>query len=84
MDKNITIIDKDYSQWVKELVTRYRQRQIIQLIQNTPHVTQIEMARKLNVSRQTIYRDITYLASIEIIVREGSNKKGYWIIADLQ
>lgn len=28
MDKNITIIDKDYSQWVKELVTRYRQSQI--------------------------------------------------------
>ena len=28
MDKNITIIDKDYSQWVKELVVRYRQSQI--------------------------------------------------------
>ena len=28
MDKNITIIDKDYSQWVKELVARYRQSQI--------------------------------------------------------
>jgi len=69
---------------VKNNILSSRQKQIIQLIQNTPHVTQIEMARKLNVSRQTIYRDITYLASIEIIVREGSNKKGYWIIADLQ
>lgn len=28
MDKNITIIDKNYSQWVKELVVRYRQSQI--------------------------------------------------------
>ena len=69
---------------VENNILSSRQKQIIQLIQNTPHVTQIEMARKLNVSRQTIYRDITYLASIEIIVREGSNKKGYWIIADLQ
>lgn len=33
MDKNITIIDKDYSQWVKELVTRYRQGQIKAAIQ---------------------------------------------------
>ena len=33
MDKNITIIDKDYSQWVKELVTRYRQSQIKAAIQ---------------------------------------------------
>ncbi len=27
MDKKITIIDKDYSQWGKELVVRYRQSQ---------------------------------------------------------
>ena len=33
MDKNITIIDKDYSQWVKELVVRYRQSQIKAAIQ---------------------------------------------------
>lgn len=28
MSKNITIIDKDYIQWVKELVKRYRHSQI--------------------------------------------------------
>ena len=33
MDNNITIIDKDYSQWVKELVARYRQSQIKAAIQ---------------------------------------------------
>ena len=33
MDKNITIIDKDYSQWVKNLVARYRQSQIKAAIQ---------------------------------------------------
>lgn len=41
-------------------------------------------AKKLNVSRQTIYRDISYLSSIEIIRREGSDKKGYWVISMLQ
>ena len=61
-----------------------RQKQIIQLIQDAPHVSQAEMAKKLNVSRQTVYRDIAYLSSIEMIAREGSKKKGYWIIADLQ
>ena len=60
-----------------------RQRHIIQLIQEIPHVTQAEIAKQLNVSRQTIYRDITYLSSIEMIRREGSNKKGYWIISML-
>lgn len=61
-----------------------RQKQIIQLIQDAPHISQAEMAKKLNVSRQTVYRDIAYLSSIEMIEREGSKKKGYWIIADLQ
>ena len=28
MNKPITIIDKDYIQWVKDLVVRYRQSQI--------------------------------------------------------
>lgn len=61
-----------------------RQTKIIQLIQGTPHITQIEIAKKLKVSRQTIYKDIVYLSSKKIIHREGSRKKGYWIIANLQ
>ena len=28
MDKSISILDKDYKQWVKALVVRYRQSQI--------------------------------------------------------
>ena len=33
MDKNITIIDKDYSQWIEELVALYRQSQIKAAVQ---------------------------------------------------
>ena len=61
-----------------------RQKQIIQLIRDTPHISQTEMAKKLNVSRQTIYRDIAYLSSMKVIVREGAKKKGYWLIVELQ
>jgi len=69
---------------VKLNILSSRQKQIIQLIRDTPHISQTEMAKKLNVSRQTIYRDITYLSSMEVIVREGAKKKGYWVIAELQ
>jgi len=61
-----------------------RQKQIIQLIRDTPHISQTEMAKKLNVSRQTIYRDIAYLSSMKVIEREGAKKKGYWLIVELQ
>lgn len=45
---------------------------------------EIKDSTNLKVSRQTVYRDIAYLSSIEMIAREGSKKKGCWIIADLQ
>ena len=45
MDKNITIIDKDYSQWVKELVVRYRQSQ--------------EQALAINMCLEAIKDDLT-------------------------
>lgn len=69
---------------VENNILSSRQKQIIQLIQEAPHVTQVEMAKQINVSRQTIYRDIAYMSAIKIIKRVGSNKKGYWIIANLQ
>ena len=69
---------------VENNILSSRQKQIIQLIQEAPHVTQVEMAKQINVSRQTIYRDIAYMSAIKIIKRVGSDKKGYWIISMLQ
>lgn len=39
------------------------------------------MAEKTNVSRQTISKDILHLFNLKIIYRDGSRKKGVWIIS---
>ena len=73
---------------LKELVNKKvissRQFQIIKLIQETPHLTQIEISGLVGVSRQTIYKDISRLTDLAIIKRNGSRKSGYWIISTLQ
>lgn len=73
---------------LKELVNKKvissRQFQIIKLIQETPHLTQIEISGLVGVSRQTIYKDISHLTDLAIIKRNGSRKNGYWIISTLQ
>ncbi len=69
---------------VNKKVISSRQFQIIKLIQETPHLTQIEISSLIGVSRQTIYKDISHLTDLAIIKRNGSRKSGYWIISTLQ
>lgn len=58
-----------------------RQKTIIKIVQENPYITQKEMAEKTNVSRQTISKDILHLFNLKIIYRDGSRKKGVWIIS---
>ena len=69
---------------INKKLIRSRQFQIIKLIQETPHLTQIEISGLVGVSRQTIYKDISHLTDLAIIKRNGSRKSGYWIISTLQ
>ncbi len=57
-----------------------RQQAIIGLIRSNPHITQIQMAEKLNVTAKTIERDTEELASLGIVRYEGDKKKGIWVL----
>ncbi len=56
------------------------QLKIIELIKENNKITQIEMASFINVSRDVIKRNIAILKKENILEREGSTKKGRWII----
>lgn len=58
-----------------------RQKSIISMIQENPYITQTEMAEKTKVSRRTISKDILHLLNLKVLYREGSRKKGYWVIS---
>lgn len=53
---------------------------IINLIEINKHITQPEIAKKMDKATNTIYRNIKVLKDMGILERVGSNKKGYWRI----
>ena len=56
------------------------QNKIIALIKQNPNITQKEMAKMLDMSREKIKYHIAVLKENNIIIREGSTKKGIWKI----
>lgn len=56
------------------------QEKILELIRLDSYITQVEMAEKLGLTRDTISYNIKYLKDNGIIERIGSTKKGSWRI----
>lgn len=56
------------------------QEKILELIKLDSYITQVEMAEKLGLTRDTISYNIKYLKNNGIIEIVGSNKKGSWKI----
>lgn len=56
------------------------QLNIIKLIKQNPSITQKEMATSLDLTRDTIKYNISLLKKLNVLSREGSTKKGRWII----
>lgn len=56
------------------------EKQILEIIEKDPKITQSDIASKLKTVSKTIQRGIAKLKEKEIIERIGSNRKGYWAI----
>ena len=57
-----------------------RKREILELIAENPAITQIQIMEKLNLTRKQIQSDIKKFQEEGTLVREGSNRKGRWIL----
>ena len=76
---NEKLIDnKGVTEDVTEDVIEDREDVIVKFMQENSELTTTEIAKKINVSRRTIARDINKLKSKGIITRVGSDKEGYW------
>ncbi len=59
-----------------------REDQIIDLLQNEPTLTRVQMAEILGCSDATVKRTLQSLVQKNAIRRIGSRKKGEWIIVE--
>ena len=56
------------------------QQNIIKLIKNQPSITQKEIEKESNITRDGVKYNMNVLKELGIVVREGSTKKGNWKI----
>lgn len=54
------------------------EKKVLEMLEDNPFATYMEIADKLTVSRKTVSQKIRMLKDKGIIIRVGSAKKGYW------
>ena len=73
VNKNIDTVNGTVNDTVKR---------ILKVISNNEAITYDEMSEVLKVSRRTIARHIKIMTELFLIVREGSDKTGYWYVTE--
>lgn len=68
----------------QETTQKTTQEKIINLIKKNPSITQVEMAKALDLTRDGISYNIKALKEEGIIERVGSTKKGIWKINEVE
>lgn len=65
---------------VKKDTPTDRAKKIVEIFQEIPSTSIEEAAIKLNVTKRTVIRDIEKLKEQNLVMREGSDKNGRWIV----
>lgn len=81
-NKKVTVNKKNATQNSKFITVKLTQTQkeILNLIKESPHITQTEIASKLKIARETVNRNMKKLQEKKIIQRIGADKNGSWKI----
>ena len=85
-NSNIAGSSNEFIEFMLEIINKavdkmkITQEKIINLIRENPKITQIEMAQKLNLTRDGVSYNIKNLKENGIIERIGSTKNGEWKI----
>lgn len=80
--RNVTVNSENISVNNKNITVKLTQTQkdILNLIKENSHITQNEIASKLNIARETVNRNMKKLQQEKIIQRLGADKNGSWKI----
>ena len=75
-------VTESVTESVTENVTENRIPTILRLIEENPHISTLELARQLSVTRMTIHRDLEQLKSSGRLTRIGPDRGGYWQVKE--
>lgn len=57
-----------------------RQKEIINIIKNSPSISAKQMSVTLSVTSRTVERDLASLKAMGVLMRKGTDNDGEWII----
>ncbi|MDR3218764.1 MAG: Fic family protein [Dysgonamonadaceae bacterium] len=84
--KNENSAQKKFSEKEKKFSVRFsvrfsvNQEKMLSLVEETPVITAKEMAQILGISERAVNKNLAKLKQLKILTREGSDKKGQWIV----
>lgn len=79
-DTKIDTIQNRKSPEVIPISSEDREKYLIDILKYKPHMTQKQLAYELHVSVPTVKRMISRLQEKGQVYREGTNRKGKWIV----
>lgn len=59
-----------------------RKRAILKILAENPMITQTQLMEEMNLTRKQIQNDMKELQKEGVLVREGTNRKGRWVVKD--
>ena len=65
---------------IEPKILTQRQVEIITLLEKNNSITLKGIEEKLNLSRSTVKREISLLKGMAILMREGGNYAGHWVV----
>ena len=58
----------------------FKSYKVLKGIIENPYITQVKLSQIIGVSRRSIAKNISNLKDKQVIIRVGSDRKGYWKI----
>lgn len=58
-----------------------RKQAILRLVSQNPTITQSQIMEQMNLTRKQVQKDMKELQDEGVLVREGKNRSGYWLVS---
>lgn len=78
--ENISVLKEIWRGTAHKLTLQEREETILKLIQFSPHIRRIDMARMMNVHFTTVKNHLKELEERKVVEFEGPSRGGMWIV----
>lgn len=83
-DLNITLIDNFSEELERSQKGAERKQAILDILIENPTITQTQLMEIMNLTRKQVQKDMKELQEEGVLVREGNNRAGRWVVKEYE